>query len=226
MLEIANEFFVGGPAAGGVEVHSCRTGFGKTGVNGRFNLFRTVADVAEFGVLALRAAVGNVVKRAAIVAYQSVDALVEGQCHIASGTVWCPAAFRARQLGAVTPTVKEEYGLSALGETPVNGLHEAWGKGGGHLLFPAEFLDILHLDFRQLYVTVSSGKFHKSVFPVEGVGIAFERRGGCAEKHLGTVEPCQHDGGIAGVVAGGRVLLFIGGFVLFVDDDESQVLEG
>ncbi len=56
------------------------------------------------------------------------------------------------------------------------------------------------------------------------VAPGLERRGGGAENDGGAADFGPHDGDIAGVVAG-NLLLLVGRVVLFVDDDQAQVLD-
>ncbi len=69
------------------------------------------------------------------------------------------------------------------------------------------------------------GEFDELVFAESGVLEGLERGGGGAENDGALFEVAANDGEIPGVVFG-RVFLFVGGFVFFIDDDETGVLEG
>ena len=56
--------------------------------------------------------------------------------------------------------------------------------------------------------------------------VNFERGCGGAEQCLGAKLLCQHDGRIARMIAWGRLLLLIALLMLFVHDDEAELLEG
>ena len=63
------------------------------------------------------------------------------------------------------------------------------------------------------------------VLPGQGVLIALKRRRGRAEKDGAFFEAATHDREIARVILW-WVFLFVGGFVFFIDDDESEVGQG
>src|SRR6516164_1220147 len=59
---------------------------------------------------------------------------------------------------------------------------------------------------------------------MHGVMVGLERRCGRPEERQGIFELCAHDGYIAAVVAR-RFFLLVAGFLLFVDDHESEIVE-
>ena len=88
-------------------------------------------------------------------------------------------------------------------------------------------IDDLYL--RQFDTLVTLRQFHQSVLARLGIVVAFHRRRRSAQQHFRIelrIKMCQHDGGTAGMITGGRILLLVTGLVFLVDNDQSQSLEG
>lgn len=64
------------------------------------------------------------------------------------------------------------------------------------------------------------------VFAALSVVTGFDRGGGATEKDGAIFKPGSHDRDISAVISGGLVALFIGVVVLFIDDDQAEILCG
>ena len=81
---------------------------------------------------------------------------------------------------------------------------------------------IHHLDFRKLpfFNAIFKGKLDKILS--FDIVIGLNRRGGRAEKRNSLLKFCPYHGQISGIVPE-VVFLFIGGVVLLVDDDQTEI---
>ena len=95
-----------------------------------------------------------------------------------------------------------------------------------HPFLAGKLLDVYQFDVRKPDLPVAFCQFCKSVFSLFGIVIGFDAWCGGSQQCLGGEHGRQHDSGIAGMIAGSRILLLVGRFVLFVNDYQSQPLEG
>ncbi len=68
---------------------------------------------------------------------------------------------------------------------------------------------------------------YAGISKLSGPDIGKHFEGGCcgACQHLGAKHRRQVDGGITGVVSGGRIMLFVAWLMLLINDDQAQVLK-
>ena len=95
-------------------------------------------------------------------------------------------------------------------------------------LQPAGLPRLLHVDKRHLgqrEAAVALAHCGQAVLSGQGVMVAFHARRRAPQHRARTPHPGQIDGRVAPLVAWCRVVLFVGCIVLFVDDDETQVVE-
>ncbi len=89
-------------------------------------------------------------------------------------------------------------------------------------LFVSLHPEIDHFDAGEGSVVDPGGKGQVAVTPFGGVIITLDRRRGGTEDHGRPREPAPHQGEVAGVVAEPFVL-FVGGVMLLVHDDQPEV---
>ena len=150
-LEVANDVFVGRARLRRVEVHASDVCRWEQLRHGFFNALRAVANVAQVRVAAVGALAWNVVARAAIVANQAVALLMECERHVAGLAARRPSAGTAFEHGSVAPSVEKENGLFAAVDGRSHLLDEARRERRFHEFFAAQFLHVLHHDFRHVH---------------------------------------------------------------------------
>ena len=223
--KVGDDGFVLLPCLGCVEIHTegCRPF--KQFVDLFFNLFRACTHIHEPFSLTRRALCGDMCGIAAIVAGEGGGLLVEGEGHVAVGASGHPSALLALNERRVAATILKENDLFFSVQCFLHDFDEARGEHPMHEAFSLCLFGINDFDGGQHHVSVSLGELHVTVTFFVGKVVHFERRGGGAKQRFCSAHLGEHDGGISGVIARGRLLLFVALFVLFVHDDESEVLE-
>ena len=98
------------------------------------------------------------------------------QRHIAILAFRCPSALPAYDHRRESPPVLKDDGLLPVIDSLAYVAYERGRKNAGVELFLALLTHVDDLDIRKKRSFVSLGKSHKSVFPVEGLEIGFDRR--------------------------------------------------
>ena len=93
-------------------------------------------------------------------------------------------------------------------------------------MFFAGKFGVDNFDLWHLYVFISVEQLHKAIVALLCLAIDLDGGRGRAQQRLGAVHRGEHHGGIASVVARGRVLLLVAGVVLLINDDKSQIAVG
>ena len=163
---------------------------------------------------------------AAVVAGEGGGLLVERQGDVAVRTAGCPAALPTFDEGGESAAILEEDDLFVAVECSLHGFDEPWGEKSSHEFFPFCLFGIDDFDGGELLVLVALGELYVAVAFLPCQVIDLEGGGGGAEEGFGTEHVGKHDGGVAGMIAWRRLLLLVTLFVLFVYDDEAEVLEG
>ena len=99
------------------------------------------------------------------------------------------------------------------------------GERTVHHLLAVQFLDVYGDNLRQLYLFITFFQFHEAILTGCGIVPGLYGRGCRAQQSFGTIHGGEYNGGIAGMVAGGRVLLLVGVLVLLVHNHEAEVAE-
>ena len=150
-----------------------------------------------------------------------------GEAHITILAFGHPTAGVALHHGSKPSAVLKENDLLFTFQTLPNMLEQERSKGTFHPLGTLQFLDVQGHNLRQFYLPKTLLELHKGILMGDCSMIpALQGGSGCTQKGTCTIPCRQHQGGIACVVAGSRVLLLVGVFVLLIHDDQSQALEG
>ena len=157
-------------------------------------------------------------------AHELARLFVVGQRNVAVGAGLDPSAVHAGEHRSVSAAVLKDQDLLAVDQ----GLgHRSIGFGGErpHLLVQGlslEGADRQH--FGEGDARVALGEVDPLVLALGGVVPGFDRRGGGAQHDRNFFLLRQPHGDVSGVVARSRFLLFVAGFVFFVDDDEAEAV--
>ncbi len=89
-----------------------------------------------------------------------------------------------------------------------------------------QVFDVNDLYLWQFNALIAFCKRDEAVLPYLRVMPCLCTRRGRAKKHLCAQRLCQYDGSTAGMVTRHRILLFVGGLMFFVNNDEPKTLEG
>ncbi len=190
------------------------------------NLFGACTDVVKLVFFAGGASLGDAGGVAAVVAGEGGSLFVERQGDVAVRAAGCPAALSAFDERGESAAILEEDDLFVAVECSLHGFDEPWGEKSSHEFFPFGFFGIDDFDGRELLVLIALGELYVAVAFLSCQMIDLEGGGGGAEEGFGTEHVGKHDGGVTGMIAWRRLLLFITLFVFFVYDDEPEVLEG
>ena len=223
VLEIVDDALVSGARARGVEVHAPDAGFGEAGFCHGLYLLRAAAYVAQFRAAAGGADGGHGIRGAAVVAHEAVDILVERKRHVAPLATRRPAARMTFEHRCIAPAVLKEYHLLFRAERGAGLLEERGRERRLHQFLAAQFLHVGHGDGGEGHAGEAAAERDQSVLARFGVAVGLDGGRGSAEQHLGSGEACQHDGGIAGVVARRGVLLLVARFVLLVHNNQFEI---
>jgi hypothetical protein len=138
--------------------------------------------------------------------------------------VACLTAIAAQQRrGKPTPIQKQNRLLSFL-ETVGNCLRQSLGQNGGFLFLPSFLAQIDNTHERHLLLIDALRERKEPVLSNRCVVITFERWRGAAQNDDAFFDLRADDCDVAGVISR-RFLLFVGCFVFFIDNDESEVLQ-
>ena len=140
---------------------------------------------------------------------------------LAGGRPSAGSAFHHRHVAAA---VLEEDDLLLTGQRLADFFFQARRKRRAHLLGAHQFSHVGHLDMGQTDFAIARGERRIAILAASGVAEALEAGRGRSEQYMAGMETGHHHGGIAGMIARSGFLLFVTGFVLFVNDDELQAL--
>ena len=208
----------------GIRVHPQDSGFGKQGFDFFFDALGSESAPIPGGLAALRAGFGQVLVESAVVADELASLFVVGQRDVAVGTGLDPPAIHAGEHRSVSTAVLKDQDLLVVGQ----GLgHGSIGFGGerAHLLVQClglEGADRNH--FRKCDARVALTEVDPLVFALGGVVPGFDRWGGGSQHNRDFFLLRQPHGDVAGVVARSGFLLFVAGFVFFVDHDKAEAV--
>ena len=142
------------------------------------------------------------------------------------GTPRHPSALLAFDAAGEATAILEKDNLFLSVESLTHHFDEARRKESSHELLPLSFFGVNHFNGRELHILVTLGELHVTVASFSCLMVHLEAGRGGAEQCLCTTHVGEHQGGIAGMVAWGWLLLLVALLVFFIDDDESEVLEG
>lgn len=156
----------------------------------------------------------------AVVAAQLAAALVHGHPRVAARALADPAAVVAKQGRSEAAAVEEHQYLLAGRQGIADGLLQRTGKAG----VERHALHVEADELRRVRATGALGQAQQAVAAGLGVVQAFQGGRGRTEQDRHVLQACAYQCQVAGVVAQ-AVLLFIGGVVFLVDDDQSRPLQ-
>ena len=210
-------FFVVGVEAGDFD-------FGEEFFKFGFEKFGAEAFVEDAGVVTFGAGSGDFFLMATGVTEEGVRVGVEGEGEEAVGTEGLPATVFADGYGGGTAAVVVDEGLVAVLEILVDGGEKRVGEVAvfGEEVASFKVDDLDGGGEGGGFGFLSEG--NKRVFGFGEVEVGDERGGGAEE--AGDFEVSGEEGGEADGGVFGGVFLEVGGFVSFVDNDETEVFEG
>jgi len=132
------------------------------------------------------------------------------------------AAGFANHRGGKSPAVQKKDGLLTLLDSPLDRFAQRFGQNSASWIVAGGTPKIDHTHDGHAFVVHSLVESHESVFSGLGIVPTLERGGGAAEDDGGFFPTGAKDGHVAGIIAGGFVLL-VGRLVLFIDDDHSGI---
>ena len=223
--EVGNQPLIGKAGTGGVKIHPCHARFGEKVHHLVFYFLRSEATARQVRIAAIGTGLRHQISIAAIMACQLPQSFMIGERHIAVLAMGHPSAYAALHHRRKAAAVLEEYHLLAPLECLAHARQQKGREGAVHHLASLHVFHVHHPDLGQEYVLVSFFECYQTVFAHRGVVITLHRGGGGAEQHLGSAHLRHDDGCAAGMVSRCGILLFERGFVLLVDDDQSQALE-
>ena len=224
--EIADDALKLRTSRSSIKVHSKGGGALKELGNLLLHFFSACTYIDEFVFFAGGAFFGNACGVAAIVASEGARLLVESQSHIAMRASWHPSASLALDEGREASSVLEKDDLFLPFKGCPHHLYETGREESLHQTFAFRLFGVNHLNGRELHVTITLRELHVSVAVFACPMVHFERRGGCAHQGFRLEHVCQHDGSISCVIARSRFLLLVTLLMLFIHNDESEILEG
>lgn len=211
--------------AHGIGVDSCEAGFREDLLQHFFDFLCAVSLEGNSGVLTFRAFPWDDGLVAADVTNQALIGAVIGKGDSTVRALAYVAAAVALQGAGEATSVEEEDGLLSLFEALFKGGAEPVGEDGD-LAFLFLFFQphVDDADERHGVCIRSLIQAEDFVFPREGVLPAFQGGGRGAENDCAGLEGGAEDCYVAGLIAG-DVFLFVGGFVFFIDNDETEIRE-
>ena len=156
----------------------------------------------------------------AMVAAQLAGAAVIGHAGVAARALGQPAAIVAEQGGGEAAAIEEHQHLLAAFQGRAHGLEQRLGQAA----VQGATAHVQALEARRLGATGAERQTQMGVTALLGVVQAFQRGRGRTQHHRQILEARADHRQVAGVVPQ-AFLLFIGGVVFFVDDDQPGVLE-
>ena len=190
-----------------------------------FELFRSGAQKINVLAAAMDAGFRDRCRVSAVVADHLVLALVVSERNGAIAAFQLLAAGTAKHDGGVSATVEQHHHLLPALETGCNLLREF----AGDYLFMAGFLELHpHVDdfhFGQRALLDAIGNLDQRVFVLFGVEVGLKRWCGGAKNHDRIRHLGAHHGYVTGVIAR-SFFLFVGRVVLFINDQQSQIVHG
>ena len=224
--KVIDDAFVSRAGTGGVQIHSGYPCLREQGFDFIFYLLCAEAAGTQVSAVACRASAGQGFGVAAIVARQHVQPFMVGQADVAVLAFGHPATRVAFNHGGKAAPVLEEDDLLFALQCLADVLQQQGRERTGHALLASEFADIHRDDLRQAHRLVAFAQGDEGVFLRLGIVPTLQAWGGGAQQSFGSAERGEDDGGIAGMVAWSGVLLLVGGFMLFVHNNQLQPLEG
>ena len=173
------------------------------------------------GVLADRACLGRALAVAANVAGQLRDIPVVGERDAAIRALADMPAGVAHHGRREASAIEEENGLLAVGESFFDRLQQSGRADGFRPAGSRCFAQVEHSNHRHPTVIDTLRESQQSVFARAAIVPAFHRGRGAAENDCASFALRPQNGHIPGVVAR-RLLLLVGPFVFFIDNDDAE----
>ena len=178
---------------------------------------------ADVGRRAFRAHHRSAAFVSAQMALQRLVGAVVGERHAAMRALLHVAAFAAQHARGIAAPVDEENRLLLSLESLVHVVDEQ-ARQGDESALPHELdAHVDDLNVRHLLVVDAAQQQVDPVFARADVGDGLERRRRRAEQANGVGQLRAIDGDIAPMIAR-RLVLLVGGLVLFIDDDQPQIV--
>ena len=156
---------------------------------------------------------------------QLIQSFMIRQTDITILTLRYPSTRTAFYHRSKSSAVLEKYNLLLLFKCLTDFLKQEWRKLSRHPLLSGKFLDIYHLNMRKQNILMSFGKLYPAIFSMNSIIIGFDTRCSRTQQCLCSEHRCQYDSCIARMITWSRILLFIGIFMFFIHDDQSQTPE-
>ncbi len=216
----AEQLFHGALARGAVAVDAQHRKIGKQDAQTLLGALGPGTDGAQIDTGAFGAVQRRPFDMAAMVAAQFVVALMQSHARIAPPALAEPAAIVAEQRGGEAAPVEKHQHLLARGQGLRHGLLQ--GPGNTRIQRPA--LDVQAQEAWWLRAPCALRQLEQGVASGMGVVQAFQRGGGGAQQDRQVFLAGAHHRQITCVVAK-AFLLFVGGVVLLVEDDQARILQ-
>jgi hypothetical protein len=179
----------------------------------------------DVSLLTIGTLCGYRINRPAIMASQLMGVLMISETYIAILASGNPSTYITLDRRSISTAILEKDDLLALFQGRLYGLKKLRAERAFHQTLPLKFLHIHYLYTGQLYILESCFQSDKSVFARLYIIITFQTRRGGTQQHLCPTLMGKHYGGIAGMITRGRVFLLETLLVLFVNDNQPQVLK-
>ena len=207
-----------------IAVEARDTGIGE---HGRQLFFDSLCPRPE--LLERAAAVGadaRIRRRIAAMMADHPSVQVIAQRDVAVGTLDNRPAFFTLEGRRIGTAGAEDDRLPALFEDAVDLEEQLAGKMADHpALFPLGHR-VDHAHFRLFPMIEAFLQDNMRKAPVFSIIQRLQGWSCAAQDDLGAMDPGEHNGRVAAVVPGRRRILFIRGVVLFIDNDEAEVVMG
>ena len=157
-------------------------------------------------------------------AAQARGPAMEGERDAAIRTVPRFAASAAQERSRESATVEKQNGLLVLLKPARDRRAQLFGENRGDFFLSPREPQIDDPHQRHLAIVHALRQIQQPIFPLNGVVITLERRRRGSEQDDALLHLRTHDRDVARMVTR-RFLLFVGRFVLLIDDDQPEILE-
>ena len=139
--------------------------------------------------------------------------------------MWYPSAGLANLVGRIPPPVLEKYHLFIMLQAQANGFLQGWRNNYFTPVGHFNLARINYLNGRHGHIAKTFVQRYQRIFAINSIEITFYRWCGASQQHFSIKQRGKIYCCIAGMITGCGVLLLVGSIMLFIADNQTQLVK-